>query len=294
MGSNKTVLPERKFTGEEDIRDFLRDFEIYIAVNEWTDEKAGQYLAVFLKDDAKAFYHQQSESVRKSYKELSTALKERYEGGLALLKYKKVFNARFRRDGETLHSYLSDLRLAYERAYRAPIVAPLPAEANAEQKKEHARQEGALNFYNERKNEDVLCQFINGLGRELKEVLIRQSDLLKKSVEDVLKQISTLEEEQGLTRKISAAHGMERQQGVDPQDMVHEATVEQKLDEILKTQRTMQEAAVKRGGRRFPGRPRPGPKPTDICRVCNGKGHWARSCPSLNGEKAGHRPQDQS
>jgi hypothetical protein len=29
-------------------------------------------------DDAKAFYHQQPESVRKSYKELSGALKERY------------------------------------------------------------------------------------------------------------------------------------------------------------------------------------------------------------------------
>lgn len=31
--------------------------EIYVAVNEWTGEKAGQYLAVYLKDDAKAFYH---------------------------------------------------------------------------------------------------------------------------------------------------------------------------------------------------------------------------------------------
>ena len=56
MGSTKTVLPERKFSGE-DIQDFLRDFEIYVTVNEWLDEKAGQYLAVLLKDDAKAFYH---------------------------------------------------------------------------------------------------------------------------------------------------------------------------------------------------------------------------------------------
>ena len=55
--ANKTVLPENKFSGEGDIREFLRDFEIYVAVNEWSDEKAGQYLAVFLKDDAKAFYH---------------------------------------------------------------------------------------------------------------------------------------------------------------------------------------------------------------------------------------------
>jgi hypothetical protein len=132
-------------------------------------------------------------------------LKERYEGGLALLKYKKEFNARNRKDGETLHSYLSDLRLSYERAYSPPMVGPLPADANADQKTEHAQQEGALVFYNRRKNEDILCQFLNGLGKELREVLIHQDDLLKKSVESVLKQISTLEKEQGVTRNVSAA-----------------------------------------------------------------------------------------
>ena len=146
MGSNKTMLPENKFSGE-DIREFLRDFEIFVAVNEWCDEKAGQYLAVFLKDDAKAFYHQQSETVRKSYRELSRPLKERYDGGLALLKYKKEFNARCRKDGETLHSYLSSLRLSYGKAYSPPKVEPLPAEANPNQKEEHARQ-GALVFHN--------------------------------------------------------------------------------------------------------------------------------------------------
>ena len=104
MGSNKTVHPENNFSGDEDIREFLRDFKIFDAVNEWLDEKAGQYLAVFLKRDAKAFCHQQEGTVRKSYKELSHALKERYEGGIALLKYKKEFNARSRKGGETLHS----------------------------------------------------------------------------------------------------------------------------------------------------------------------------------------------
>jgi len=43
MGSHRVVLPEAKFSGEEDVREFLRDFEIYVTVNEWTDEKAGQY-----------------------------------------------------------------------------------------------------------------------------------------------------------------------------------------------------------------------------------------------------------
>lgn len=75
------------------------------------------------------------------------------------------------------------------------------------------------------------------------------------------------------------------------EDIVHQQ-VEQKLDEILKTQRTLT-AAVRKGGKRVSWKQRPGPKPTDICRACKGLGHWARSCPSLNEGRAGHRPQDQ-
>ncbi len=132
MGSKGVVLPDVKFTGQEDIREFLRDFEIFVLLNEWLDEKAGKYLAMYLKDEAKSFYHQQEEDVRKSYKRLSKALTDRYEGGLALLKYKKEFNGRVRKDGEALHSYLSALCLAYNRAYRPPPVDPLPTEATAE------------------------------------------------------------------------------------------------------------------------------------------------------------------
>lgn len=65
---------------------------MYVAVNEWSDEKAGQYLAVFMKDDAKAFFYQQSETVKKSFCDLPKALKQRYEGSLALLKYKRDCN----------------------------------------------------------------------------------------------------------------------------------------------------------------------------------------------------------
>ena len=92
MGSHRVVLLESRFSGEEDKREFLRDFEMYVAVNEWSDEKAGHYLAVFLKDNATAFFHQQSETVEKSFSELAKALKQRYKGGLALLKYKRDLN----------------------------------------------------------------------------------------------------------------------------------------------------------------------------------------------------------
>ena len=59
------------------MREFPRDFGMYVTLNEWTDEKVVQYLAVYLKDDAKAFYHQQSETVKKSFSQLSRALKQR-------------------------------------------------------------------------------------------------------------------------------------------------------------------------------------------------------------------------
>ena len=166
--------------------------------SEWTDEKAGQYrqyLAVYLKDDAKAIYHQQSETVRKSFSELSKALKQRYEGGLALFKYKRDFNSRSRKEGEPLHSYMADLRMVYDRAYATPVVDQLPESPGASQKNQHNEQLGALSYYEARKDEDVLCQFVNGLRRELREILIRQDDLLKTPVETVVKRIATLEEE---------------------------------------------------------------------------------------------------
>jgi len=34
MGSHRVILPEAKFSGQEDVREFLWDVEIYVAVNE--------------------------------------------------------------------------------------------------------------------------------------------------------------------------------------------------------------------------------------------------------------------
>ena len=198
MGSHRVVLPESKFSGEEDVREFLRDFIMYVAVNEWSDEKAGQYLAVFLKDDAKAFFHQQSETVKK----------------------------------------------------------------------------------------------------DLRELLIRQDDLLKTPVETVVKRIATLEEESGGMLKVASVS--EPSGKVNPTGAVKQVTeieemvnktVELKLEEFRSSQGPLS-AAVRRGGR-WTGRQRPGRKPTDVCRACNGRGQWARSCPTLNGNGAGQGPRHQ-
>ena len=85
--------------------------------------------------------------------------------------------------------------MAYDRAYFPTVVDQLPESPSAAQKKKYNEQLGALSYYEARKAEDVLCQFVNGLRGELREILIRQDDLLKTLVETVVKRIATLQEE---------------------------------------------------------------------------------------------------
>ena len=78
------------------------------------------------------------------------------------------------------------------------------------------------------------------MGREQREILIRQDDLLKKTVETVLTQISTFEEEQEVTKRVSVAQRTEKSiylidDTVNPsmeEDV--QSNLEHKLDEILK------------------------------------------------------------
>ena len=165
----------------------------------------------------------------------------------------------------------ADLRMAYDRAYAPPVVDELPDSPSAAQKKKYNEQIGALAFYESRKAEDVLCQFVNGLKKDLRELLIRQDDLLKTPVEIVVKRIATLEEESGgvlQVASVSEPSGKVNPTGADKhfseiEEMVNK-TVELKLEEFRSSQSPLS-AAVRRGGKQT-GRQRPGAKPTDVCR----------------------------
>ena len=134
--------------------------------------------------------------------------------------------------------------------------------------------------------------------KDLRELLIRQVDLLKTPVEIVVKRIATLEEESGGVLKVASVSepsGKVNPTSADKQvsdieEMVNK-TVELKLEEFRSSQGPLS-VAVHRGGKRT-GRQRPGPKPTDVCRARNGRGHWARSCSTLNGSGAGQGPRHQ-
>jgi len=67
--------------------------------------------------------------------------------------------------------------MAYDRAYVPSLVDQLPESPSAAQKKKYSEQLGALSYCEARKAEDVLCQFVNGLRRERREILIRHMTL---------------------------------------------------------------------------------------------------------------------
>jgi len=105
----------------------LAEFDLYVELNEWNDARAAKYLAVHLTDDAKAFLHeliQRDATATDSYKALKQHLLSRYEGGLATLRYTREWQQRVKRGDESLHQFLTDLRLRYERAFPSPPVLP--------------------------------------------------------------------------------------------------------------------------------------------------------------------------
>jgi len=188
--AQRTVLPDSMFDGSErvPIRQYLAEFDLYVELNEWNE-----YLAVHLTDDAKAFLHeliQRDATATNSYKALKQHLLSRYEGGLATLRYTREWQQRVKRGDESLHQFLTDLRLKYERAFPSPPVLPPQPDAISDLSEEdnqrltallrHEKQAGRLEEYQERREMSLKVQLINGLPLNLREVLVSDDGLLSK------------------------------------------------------------------------------------------------------------------
>lgn len=84
------IYSANKFSGYSDgpgISEQMADFKLLASRNLWDEWKAAQYLAMFLKGNAKAFYLQLLRADSGSYWNCYKHLKGQYEGSLACLKY---------------------------------------------------------------------------------------------------------------------------------------------------------------------------------------------------------------
>ena len=218
--AQRTVLPDSKFDGSErvPVGQYLAKFDLYVELNEWNDAKATKYLVVHLTEDAKVFLHeliQRDATVTNSYKSLKQRLLSRYEGGLATLRYTREWQQRVKRGDESLHQFLTDLCLKYERAFPPPPVLPPRPEAINELSEEdnqrltallaHEKQAGRLEEYQERREMSLKTQLINGLPLKLRGVLVTDDGLLGKPLEQIVKRVASIEAEKGGRVQLTAA-----------------------------------------------------------------------------------------
>lgn len=283
----KPTLPQKKFRGAEDpegIRSYLKYFQLYIDLNGWNDESAGKFLTIALEGDAQAFLFElpdDEKNYRKSFKALSEQLIQRYEGGLAVLKYIRDWQQRTRKKGEPLNTYLTELRVMYDRAFPIQKVNDL---ADNDQNK--IRLAGAVASYEAGKEFAIKAQFINGLDPGVRDVLVCDEDILAKPMDQVLRRVAGLEAERHTPspRPVVAAVAGDSDSSVEVQPAIQriiQQEVEKSLALVQGTSATWPYRGRARGRGRFQRR-RGGPRPTDICHKCGGKGHWQDKCPSLN------------
>lgn len=284
--ATKLTLPQKKFKGAEDpegIRSYLRYFQLYIEVNGWADEAAGKYLTISLEGDAQAFLFELPEDCRKSYQSLSKKLIQRYEGGLAVLKYIRDWQQRTRKKGEPLNTYLTDLRVMYDRAF--PM---LKVEDLGDEDKNKIRLDGARAAYDVSKEFAIKAQFINGLEPNVRDVLVCDEDIMDKTMDQVIRRVAGLETERNTPAVVQKPVVAASTVGLADNDTPSDVTEIQRiiLEEVEKSLALVQGTWIPRGrgrGRgRYPRRRGSGPKPSDICHKCGGKGHWQSRCPSLN------------
>jgi hypothetical protein len=291
--ASKLTLPDSKFSGADDrvgIQQYLRHFQLYVALNEWSDQKAGRYLSVFLTGDAEAFLYElcneDPEKFKNSYAELSARLVQRYEGGLANLRYRREWQQRVRSREESLNSFLSDLRLLYTRAFPKPNVADIDGE-----ELNKARLDGVTDAYNAIRDSAIKGQFINGLGSELRDILVCDDNLLEKPIDQILRRVASIEAEKSRVKPTFVAAS-----STQPDSSITENTAD--FHKLVEDE--VQKCFVQAAGRYTPGRGAGrggtrgrrgfgfrdrgggsrGPKSDDLCNVCGGRGHWARRCPS--------------
>lgn len=279
----KPTLPQKKFKGSEDpegIRSYLKYFQLYIDLNGWDDEKAGRFLTIALDGDAQAFLFElpdDDNNYRKSFKALSDKLIQRYEGGLAVLKYMRDWQQRSRRKGEPLNTYLTDLRVMYDRAFPMQKIPDI-----ADEDKNKIRLAGAMAIYEASKEFAIKAQFVNGLDPSVRDVLVCDEEIMAKPMDQVLRRVAGLETERSTPaqRPVIAAVAGKAESPDDVSSDIHRMVQEELEKSLALVQGTWISRGRGRGRGRFQGRR--GPKPSDICRKCGGKGHWQNKCPSLN------------
>ena len=274
------IMPTARFSGHEgtvSIREYIEDFQWLVTANAWTPERAAAYLAVHLEGDAKEFVRQLARTDPLSiqtFDGLREALIQRYEGNSAVLRNRREWDARRRLPGESINTYASGLRGCFDRAFPAP---PKPEElkhdADVGAQRKQAEAAAIYKFFMAHRESVLLSKFINGLSTSQREALICDESVLQASLDEVIRRLARLEAELAPSQVQAVSTDSTATENSPTSEGTTDATVQ----------------GVSERTQPLNSRRRRGAVNSDICRNCQGRGHWAKDCssPRLQGNGKG-------
>lgn len=112
------ISKEDRFDGKGDVNAFIKKMELYIALKEYTGEKAAQALASHLMLPAFNVYMRMTVGDQKDVEKIKKELREQYEvGKINREEAQSLLNLRVRKDGEALRDYAFDVKRLAALAY---------------------------------------------------------------------------------------------------------------------------------------------------------------------------------
>lgn len=110
------VMPE-KYSGRANFKDWLAQFNMCKELNQWTDEKACQFIAVMLTGSALQVYTDLDTESRRRFSEITQALKARFDPDRDIGVHWTKLKGRMRNKGESLPELACNIRRLVTKAY---------------------------------------------------------------------------------------------------------------------------------------------------------------------------------
>ena len=141
----RPVSKPRDYDGTTSLREYLRHFDLCIALNGWTDAQAGGFLGVSLGGTARRMLEGINPYSPEGYAELRRRLVARYEPEHATAMYKAKLRSAERGDSQSVSEFADDVADLVRKAY--PAMAPDTQEVLAKDKFIEALSDSELRLW---------------------------------------------------------------------------------------------------------------------------------------------------
>ena len=265
------ISKQDRFDGKGDVNAFIKKMELYIALKEYTEEKAAQALASHLVLPAFNVYMRMSVEDQKDVEKIKKELREQYEvGKINREEAQSLLTLRVRKEGEAIRDYAFDVQRLAALAYPTFNAGNLDIIG-----KDH---------------------FIKGLHAELQVKIKSLADFSSSNLAAIVKEAVRLELAGEYPGRSSGSVKSVNEACHSSDDVFNPILTRlEKLESMISrdctdgsVNRIQQRGNGVRGRGRGTSKPRGGQK----CRNCDSTQHFVRQCPSRFCPACGNKGHD--